>query len=415
MGDLFSDLWKPDPYNMDKQGLGYVIIRRRQSNGIIIEEPSIQLLGERKYILIHSGGGTAFIIKKFALPFIIDDLGLYAIGFAITAAHTCFSVLNFESSYKMPDCGFSKNSIGTMKLETLKCYCKDWNQELVTSNGNPYCLPGDVALCLLLSATDNVEIEELPLKTCTEDSQCSIVGFPSTKVDNPVSIYPYLGNDKSIANQKIKSIFHKDRVLVESCGKVLRNSYLLEISCSGINGMSGSPVIVNGSAVGVFVGGPPLEGQRELLKIASMIKNSTNIDDAWNMIIALVKKDELYNKPIFANLMNNRIVRNCIIALLSKQKINIPGELIHGSENLTINRTTKKKIIRRLKKNSISLILDTIYNCLVFYKNSSNFNFNVAISTNHPLFEKLLDSINKFDAIEKINITYNEIVDFFEN
>lgn len=172
-----------------------------------------------------------------------------------------------------------------------------------------------------MANTSSIDLEELPLSACFEESDSSIVGFPGTNIENPISIFPYLGDDKKIAQEKILDIFHEDRALIESKGKVLSNKNLLEISCSGINGMSGSPVVVQGCAVGVFVGGPPLEGQRELLKAATMIKNKTDVEEIWSILISLAKKDEFYKKPIFKNLINDDYVREHITALLLVKKL----------------------------------------------------------------------------------------------
>lgn len=415
MGDLKYSFWGSNLYKMNSEGIGYVIIRRTQPSGIIIEEPSIRVMEEKKYMIIHNFGGTGFIIKKFAQPFMIEKINHYALGIVLTAAHTVYSPLNFLSHREKMRCGFSNDSMGIMKLFPLRCYCSDSKEELYASNGNPYCLPGDVGLCILASKRNNIEIEELRLNTCFVESECSIFGFPGINIDYPLSIFPYLGKNKAAAKKKIIEVFHKDRELVESKGKILCNADLLEVSCSGINGMSGSPVIVGGCAVGVFVGGPPLEGQRELLKIASMMKNETDVEEIWGMLVCLIKKDEFYKKPIFSKLINNEFVRKYITALHLVKKIEIPEELKQHLKDLPHNKAKFQEFILSSRKECINKIMDIITKCLAEYKNCHEFRFNVAIPINNPLFKKIVDNINGFDFIEKKSITLSQISDFFNN
>ncbi|OMJ68447.1 hypothetical protein SteCoe_34099 [Stentor coeruleus] len=415
MGDLKYNYWVSNLYKMNSEGIGYVIIRRAQPSGIIIEEPSIRVTEEKKYMIIHNYGGTGFIIKKFPQPFMIQGSNYYALGIVLTAAHTIYSPLNFISYRKKMRCGFSNDNMGLMKLFPLKCYCTESKEELLSSNRNPYCLPGDIALCILVSKRCTIEIEEIPLSTCFEGSECSIIGFPGINIDNPLSIFPYLGKNKAIAKAKIIEVFHEDRVLIESKGKVLFNGDLLEVSCSGINGMSGSPVIVEGCAVGVFVGGPPLEGQRELLKIASMMKNEIDVEEIWNRLISLVDKDEFYKKPIFKKLINDQFVRKYITALLFVKKLEIPEELKEYQKVLPHDKTKIQKLILSSQKECINSIIDIITKCLMQYKNCHEFRYNVAIPINNPLFNIVVDNINRFDFIEKKNITLDQIIDFFNN
>lgn len=413
MGDLKYDLWGSDLYKINNKGIGYVIIRRTQPSGIIIEEPSIKVMEEKKFMLIHSFGGTGFIIKKFRQPFIVEKRNYYALGIVLTAAHTIYSVLKFKSHPGKIDCGFSKGDMGMMQLIPLKCYYKDWKDELYASNGNPYCLPGDIALCLLVANTSSIDLEELPLSACFEESDCSIVGFPGTNIENPISIFPYLGDDKKIAQEKILDIFHEDRALIESKGKVLSNKNLLEISCSGINGMSGSPVVVQGCAVGVFVGGPPLEGQRELLKAATMIKNKTEVEEIWSILISLAKKDEFYKKPIFKNLINDDYVREHITALLLVKNWEVPDDLKPNQSSLPKGMAGIKKKMHRFKKGCLRLIMKTINECLSLYKNCNEFRYNVAIPVSHALFNKIVSSLDGFDLIDYKSITLDMIFKFF--
>lgn len=47
-----------------------------------------------------------------------------------------------------------------IKFVFLKFYWKIQIEEIEVSNGNPYCLPNDIALYLLIVKTVDIEIEE---------------------------------------------------------------------------------------------------------------------------------------------------------------------------------------------------------------------------------------------------------------
>lgn len=304
MGDFSYFPWGPNPYKMLESSIGYVIIRKREESGILFDEPTV-IVQEEKTFMICNERGSAFIIEKFSNPFKLKNKKWYALGFALTAAHAIYNGPSYTTKVSTSiRCGFNEYDLKTMRLCPLKNWCNGFNQNLIASNGNPFCLPGDIALCLLVSLNTVVEISAIPLGKCFNGVECSILGFPSSKAQNPVAICPYLRNEKS-AKEKIKSIFHEDRALVESKGYVLRNEELLEVSCSGTFGLSGSPVIADGHAVGVFVGGPPLPGQKVVLKISTIIESKSNIQEAWDLLISLQELADYYINPIFQDLLEN--------------------------------------------------------------------------------------------------------------
>ncbi|OMJ78069.1 hypothetical protein SteCoe_22225 [Stentor coeruleus] len=399
---------------MNRKGVGYVIIRQKEANGILFEEPTVELKQEKKFILNHQLGGTAFVIEKFDRPFQIKSSNYFGLGVAITASHTCYSPLTFLEELEEIDCGFSVQQMGIMKLIPLKCFCINSNEELYASNNNPYCLPGDIAICLLVSEIADLYFEVIPLSICQKNSPCSIIGFPTINVENPISIYPYFGDDKQNAINKIIAVFHKDKALVESKGKVLRNKKLLEISCSAINGMSGSPVIVNDCAVGVFVGGPPLPGQRDLIKLASFIKLRKNKDEAWCLFHSLRNNDVYYKRPIFENLNNLCRVKLYFLGWFLTENSPFPTELAMFYSDLSKNNFDPTELMRISKPSCINNIFSTLYSCVAYYKNANELSFNTAISTKHSIFAKITKLLHEFSLIDKQSISISKIHNFFE-
>ncbi|OMJ68860.1 hypothetical protein SteCoe_33552 [Stentor coeruleus] len=414
MGDILYFPWGSNPYKLIENSIGCVIIRKRDESGILFEEPTTIIQEEKKF-MIFSKRGTAFIIEKFSKPFQIKNKNWYALGFAVTAAHTIYNsssyTIKISTSIK---CGFNKRDLDTMRLCPLKSWCNESSRELRASNGNLYYLPGDVALCLVVSKNVVVEISEIPLGKCNRDIECSILGFPSTKVPNPVAICPYLRNEKD-AKEKIKSIFHKNRDLVESKGYVLYNEDLLEISCSGTLGLSGSPVIANGYAIGVFVGGPPLPGQREIFKISEIIESKKNIEEAWNLLLSLQTFNSYYINSLFQDLIENDDVRTYFASWFLLYNYKVPNILNEEELFLITNCLDLSKELLNSEQVVLNLLDFCVHECLGEYKNVNELNFNVAISTNNIAFENITALLNEFKLVSKEFITYNDIKLFFSH
>lgn len=398
---------------MNKLGIGYVVLRKKNSTGILFEEPTVELLKKKKSVIIHEEGGSGFIVKKFEKPFKIKGLRLYALGFVLTAAHTCYNFLNCKPNKAIINCGFLENEIGKMQLIPIKNWLKDSADEIFASNGNAYCLPGDVAICLLVSNSKSIEIEELPLDRCKNKCRCKIIGFPNIEIANPVSIFPYNGNDENLARKTIKKVFHRKNCLVKSKGKIVCNKELLEISCSGINGMSESPIVVKGHAVGIFCGGPPLPGQREIIILASMIKEDINIQDIWSLLTSLKDNDQYYRSSVFRNLCYDFNMVQYIATCFLNRGFRLPKKLAHRKRNLNVNSLNLKGAVKLNKNAAISKVITTIFDCLAQYKKPEEFSFNVAVSTNLALFDDIANRIENFSHVDRKGIFIEDIYNFF--
>ncbi|OMJ71682.1 hypothetical protein SteCoe_30051 [Stentor coeruleus] len=412
MGDLSLSLWGSNTYKILENLIGYLIIRKKEQSGILFEEPTI-IVKEEKNFILYFDRGTAFVIEKFSQPFEIINKNSYAIGFALTAAHTCFlGPMYTETIPGKILCGFNKNTMKTMELWPLKSWCEDLNSELRASNGNFYCLPGDVALCLIVSKNMHIDISEIPIGRCDIGTECSVFGFPSIKISNPQTIYPYLMNEKD-AEDKIKYVFHKNRVLVESKGIVLCNEDLLEVSCSGIFGMSGSPVIVNGYFVGIFIGGPPLPGQRELLIICSMLKRKKNIQKAWDILLSIQRLNCFYSTPIYENLINDDKVQSYFTCFFILNKLDVPNELSNRDKLLKKMGKDILRVFYKTEETCLGEIYNCISECLGYFINVEELNFNSAISTKSYIFSDIYRLIQEFIKLDKQGIISSSIDNFF--
>ena len=129
--------------------------------------------------------------------------------------------------------------------------------------GFEYFLPGDIALLLLFS-NNQIDLNYYPIsQDINLNESCFVSGY-SKRPEDLLCCCPQLDIDDDYSI-KIIEAFHDFDKLVYAEGKVKSCSNLIvDIECSTTNGMSGSPIVMNSKFIGVYVGGPPLPGQRFL-------------------------------------------------------------------------------------------------------------------------------------------------------
>ena len=139
----------------------------------------------------------------------------------------------------------------------LKSYIANYPEELVSNRrGYEYCLPGDVAILVLTSKNDlPLRAYDLYFGDRPNNGNCFVSGYPKRP---PYIKYccPQLRCDKKL-KKKFERAFHGFKRIVYAEGEIVSCDKLIEVSCSTTNGMSGSPVVFDFKAVGVFVGGLP--------------------------------------------------------------------------------------------------------------------------------------------------------------
>lgn len=150
--------------------------------------------------------------------------------------------------------------------------------------------------------------------------------------------------------------------------------------------MSGSPVIVDGFAVGVFVGGPPLPGQRELIKIIQMIASNELLDEAWRMLVFMMGYNIFYRVPLFQDAFSNITIRLHISHCHIVNNKPLPVELSQYSVLQANGIDSIKSLMRLNKPVAIDYLTGFIYRCQQYYTDVDQFAFNSAISTKDNAF-----------------------------
>ena len=193
----------------------------------------------------------------------------------------------------------------------------------------------------------------------------------------PMHIATPQGSDDPNLKKIVKKAFKGFKGIVYSSGEITnKNQGLLEVHYSTINGISSSPVVCNSTVVGVYLGGPPLHGQRELLKLGMMV-NCDKIEEAYqdSKILNVYAKE--YSQAPFASLL-----KGFKIILFWFQ---VANGLDLGTEYSkpkyhTLIKTLKTNPVKEYRKEKHGL-LDQIHMCIysqaTLYKRPEEFTSNV--------------------------------------
>ena len=343
-------------------------------------------------------GGSGFLI---AVNHRTKAKNTYVLGLIVTAAHVVCDI-----GTAIP----SKTEF-TVKLESgeactaffLKEYSKLFTEKMYSETfGTEYSygIPGNAAI-LLLTSLKQEEIAHYEINECISvGNTCTASGYPK-KPANLRYCYPQgaqLANFTEIVDQA----FQNFKGLVHSPGTIHNiNNSLLEIACSATSGMSGAPVIIDSKAAGIYLGGPPLIGQRILFKAIELIKLN-QVPQAIEMIENLRRYDYLYSGGPFTKLIN-RIDRDSLIELWTLK--NGPKPIL-----LALDNAFSAEIDMIIK-----IILETIYQLVLIFKFQEEITFNVALSSTHQLFQDIKERIIRFNNIQDRYTDIQEIISELSN
>ena len=360
------------PIHMISPGFGDVLLKERQSTGIVIIKNAspYPLPGYIPNTTIKfDNGGSGFLVSNYRGV----RVGMnYVLGLILTAAHVVYSVKTYRPKASAFKVYYENGSAG--KAYFLKDYINDFPQEMFSvAAKQAYCLPGDVAVLVLISDTlEHLGFYELN-NQFRVDSDCFVPGYP-LRPENIKYCFPQGQNDSDLENI-VNVAFNGFSGLVHSSGKVLSfNDCLIDITCSTTNGMAGAPVVLDSKAIGVYVGGPPVIGQRKLFKMMQQIRNN-EIENVYQEKDSLLMLDNEFRGGIFENIVTSYNFNHCY------SESQIPGSLVYNY----------------YKECLVNLISEGIYNCVIMHVNPDIFISNTAISAGHQLFEEVQEIIVKLN------------------
>jgi Trypsin len=380
---------------MVRNGIGEVILKTQDTGLLKLDQ--IYLAKNKgipeNYVLNFLRGGTGFIYYNFPSSIYLTDLKMYAVSLVITAAHCICNPVTAKPEVHIVDCGFQKKNIN-LKAMFLTQFMGKYFQPLASSNNFYYCLPGDLAVMILISkqkqlSLDVIEPEDRNFNLSNPNS-CLVCGFPELTDGSFSFMYPYESSDKNNAKQEIRAAFYEGEELICSEGQGKKVDNLIEIYCSSYSGMSGSPILCNNKLIGVFLGGPPMPGQFQALSLAKLIKEEKPLE-FYELLENSIKFDDHYSEPLFSGIYNDINTKILISLLLEKNFIKPSDKLKNYCRDSTkiINKKRFKEkliVLGNLKESITGMLIDITYHILRNIKNKNLLAFNVGISINHPAF-----------------------------
>jgi Trypsin-like peptidase domain len=385
--------------------IGEIITKKRDLSGSVNLESiklPIQINFPENYVMNFQSGGSCFTYHNFKTPICLDNQLGYAVSLVITAGHCVSDPITFENHFGMGFCGFNKNNFPCRVL-FLKNFMRGFAEELVSSNNFPYCLPGDIAVLVLLSQDPDFRpfaYEKKTELTSSQEQPCLVSGFPSYSNPDFECMYPYESNDLEATKTQVKTAFYNFDKLICSEGTYKESGYLLEITCSTYSGMSGSPILSSNKLVGVFCGGPPMPGQREALQVCSLIHQKRGLE-AYRILESCIIYDSYYTDRIFHKIFEDIHTKLLICIILKKTNVS-PVETLKPAYEI-INKFSDNEIRDLkifLKGDIISKLLDVIRRAVVLVNNNSDLTFNIGISIKHPAFRALDLIINNSENLD---------------
>jgi hypothetical protein len=293
-------------------------------------------------------------------------------------------------------------------------FLREFTQDTITdhkcsSTGSLYCLPGDVGILLIELDNSNppAYLEPANPDRIVKGESCYVPGFPVAP-DNPRYCIPSSAVPDVELESEIRKIFNDFVGIVYSHGKIVeQNNEIVEISCSTTSGMSGSPIISEGKYIGVYVGGPALPGQRELIDSISNAREG-NYCEALKILKSLKKLKNFYQGNIFFTFLGQNIE---LVKVFAKNDAGKPLKSRH------------RKILQNYQKNPDDKIedeedfyrscLNLLYKLVRKFKDRDNYIANLGISYKNEIFRKVDDYVGKFQLAK--NMDFSDIEDLIRH
>ena len=370
------------------------MIRRQSSNMLVSFNPTIIAdPGQNtvpNFVCLIDNSGTGFVVARASQMITMDNHEIK--GLVLTAAHVIADVFSGEfldSSFSVTF-DANRSASGLSIIPIYNFMSENPCQIHSDTTQADYCIPNDLALCVLcgpINAADLIRVNEA--SQLSEGMNCQVIGHPykSEKIN-----YAYCTTDLSLdtIKQKAKEVFNGYNKLIISEGSVVKLSRnILEIDCSTTSGLSGSPILVqNGNLLqlgGLYVGGPPLPGQFEVLDYGSELFRLHQLQKLTPKRISKVAKK--FKKLIknFGPLYGGRT--NTLLGLLLILIEQLPSKSNKEEEIEIIN----------------NMCLKTIYQFASDHKgmrrDGTLFNFNVGIPITNPVFDIVLQWRVRFEQL----------------
>ena len=365
-------------------------------------EPEHELLN--RCIGEISTTGTCFIFSKPRYDIVIN--GGKVLAFGLTNFHVMYDMHTnkkkehlFITFKHQPGKELSYSCEALLEFHSIM-------SEVQTSvtTGMPYCYPNDIAIVVIykhlgyrqerFDIENCVELDELLIASeeeCMSTSSIFVCGYPK----NADLKYVLPGAESiSDAENMILLGFHNFVGKVISEGTIrVTESGLAEIEASTTTGMSGSPILSanwpDSKVVGIYCGGPPLGGQRELIEILKRMQDN-EIEAAIELIFKLpFSNREEYNRMIdFENLIKEAWKIKFLCATEPEKEFYVNNHpVIVAMVEEDLQSMSKEEILRNCYQEIPNRAYLCLYESVKCCKNYNLLTFNCGISVLAKVFQ----------------------------
>ena len=226
--------------------------------------------------------GTCFIIAKPKTEIKLRNKKV--VGLALTNYHISYNLENRSKhtlnyvEFKIDNRAYYYQYQPMFELNSLLA-----DVQRSHTTGMEYCLPNDVSVILLIdkACQDAAELEELEMYNegdLMNIKNVLVSGFPVQGDYN--YILPGCEMIPDYKNKIIDGFHGYISQVISECTIQITDSGLAELQVSSTSGMSGSPLLVKLGGkykyVGIYCGGPPIEGQRDLMTMLDYLNKGEN-------------------------------------------------------------------------------------------------------------------------------------------
>ena len=369
-------------FGMDRMNSAYfgdALLQVRNNDGVMVIKNASQTpcQGVRSSTMVQfMCGGTGFLIAS-AMNAQVGSF--YILGLVLTAAHVVCKIGTLQprsSKFQVLLDGGSR-----CRAYFIRSYFHDYPQDMFSEVRKLcYCLPGDVAILLLVSKRPEL-VDHYPLASqVIQGNHCFVSGYP-LEPEDLAYCFPE-GKNRTDLETIVTQAFNEFEGIVHSEGEIIGMSEsLIDISCSTTSGMSGGAVVSGSEIVGVYVGGPPIEGQRELLQALHAVEND-NIPTVYNNIQNFKDLDIHFTEKIFESKVVY-LIEQCYAEAMKP-------------------RNSQNNNYPNIKSTLMQVLHDMLYICVTHYKTPEQFSTNTAVSIQHLLFADIRNKVNKFAALDRL-------------
>jgi hypothetical protein len=365
-----------------RNNFGEIIVPKQLFYGISIESTEKVAPNDFKNaIFFLKDRSTGFLVS---LSETMINGSLQKVGLLLTTAHSLTNIKTGLPHKSMLTCTLGDSHD---KAYFLKEFTTHSSVEYTSiSTGCDYYLPGDIAILLIIlkQCEPSGFFEPFDFSESIPSMPCYIPGY-ATFEGYPRNRNPELTINEKKIKKNIHEILRKKKKLTFSHGQVLHESNtLIEVSCSTACLMSGAPIISQGKFLGIYVGGPPLPGQRELMRIISHLRKQ-EFEEVSRLVDDLKAFDYLYENSIVKEFRGNY-----------EFSIN----MFKGEQNKSIYMSHfQQDRIEWLIEKAFGLIFELSR----YYRQRDGFYANIGISYKNDIFRKLDLFIQGFSTVANMS------------